>query len=64
MIGKVNNNKCEKLDFTDLKCENTKLLKVGKIGLQSYAGARAARPTVHDVHIEVVEHFKYLGSLK
>ena len=36
-----------------------KLLKVGKI--QPDAGVR---PTVDDVHIEVVEHFKYLGSLK
>ena len=45
--------------YTDIKCENTKHLKVGKI--QSDAGVR---PTVDDVQIEVVEHFKYLGTLK
>ena len=36
-----------------------KNLKVGKI--QSYAGVR---PTKDDAHTEVVDHFKYLGSLK
>ncbi len=45
--------------YTDIKCENTKHLKVGKI--QSDAGVR---PTVDDVPIDVVEHFKYLGTLK
>ena len=47
----------EKQDYTDMKCENTNLLKVGK--MQSDAGV-----TVDDEQVEVVEHFKYLGSLK
>ena len=38
---------------------STKLLKVVKI--QSYVGVM---PTVDDVQIEMVEHFKYIGSLK
>ena len=42
---------------TDVKCENIKLMKVGKI--QSDAGV-----TVDGEHIEVIGHFKYLGSLK
>ena len=46
---------------TVIKCENAKLLTVVKT--QSNAGVR---PTVDDVglQIEVVEHLKYLGSLK
>ena len=39
------------------KCENVNLLKVGKIRFDSVV-------TVDDEHIEVVEHFKYIGSLK
>ena len=39
------------------RCEHTKLLKVGKI--RADAGV-----TVDDGQIEVVEHFKYIGSLK
>ena len=52
---------CLYTTYTDIKCENTKqkLLKVGKI--QSDA---EVRPTAEHVQIEVVEHFKYLGSLK
>ena len=44
--------------FIDIKCENTKLLKVGEI--QSDAGAMTDSHTVDDVHIEVAEHFKYM----
>ena len=49
----------EELGIKTGGCENIKPLKVGEI--QSYAGVR---PTVDDVKIDVVEHFKYLGTLK
>ena len=53
LIGKVNNiGKARLLKFSVKK---TKLLKIGK--MQSNAGI-----TVDDEQIDVVEHFKYLGS--
>ena len=59
IIGKVNIVGKARLGPTKLNVKRTKLLKVGKLHLQSDAGV-----TVDDEHIEVVEHFKYLGSLK
>ncbi len=55
LIGKVNNIVNARL--LELNVKQTKLLKSGKI--QSDAGV-----IVDDEQLEVVEHFKYLGSLK
>ena len=55
LIGKVNT--IGKARLLILHVKKTKLLKVGK--MQSDAGV-----TVGNEHIEVVEHFKYIGSLK
>ena len=55
LIGKVNNIVKSRLQKLNVK--HTERLKFGKI--QSDAGV-----IVDDEHIEVVEHFKYLGSLK
>ena len=55
LIRKVNN--IGKAKLLKLNVKKTKLLKIGK--MQSDAGV-----TVDDEQIKVVEHFKYLGSLK
>ncbi len=55
LIGKVNN--IGKAGLLQLNVKKTKFLKIGK--MQSNAGI-----TVDDEHIKVVEHIKYLGSLK
>ncbi len=55
LIGKV--NIIGKSRLLKLNVKKTKLLKIGK--MQCDAGV-----SVDDEEIEVVEHFKYLGSLK
>ena len=55
LIGKVNN--IVKAGLLKLNVKQAKLLKSGKI--QSDAGV-----LVDDEHVEVVEHLKYIGSLK
>ena len=57
LMGKLNIIGKSRLGLLKLNVKKSKLLKIGK--MQSDAGV-----SVDDEEIEVVEHFKYLGSLK